>query len=182
MRRTLIRRGGQRMKELEDRKRFIELRATCKSLTKIAKEIGVSRQTLANWERAHEEEIGSLHAMELDALEEDYWMKRLGHIELIGTSLRHVKEELEQRDLSDVPTAKLFELELKLIAELKQLFSRAPVMSEMEVEDRMRLRDSIEFPATPYMPDPPRRIPLSMWEWIDDDDDSEDGGGNANSN
>ena len=170
------------MKEISDRKRFIELRAKDYSLEKIAKEIGVSRQTLANWEKAHEEEIWSMHSMELDALEEEYCMKRKGRIKLIGTSLRRVKEELERRDLSDVPTVKLFEFELKLVAELKQLFSIDPRMSDLEMEDRMHLRDTIEFPATAYMPDPPRRVPLSMWELIDDGDDGEDGAGNADSN
>lgn len=164
------------MRELEDRKRFIELRAKDYSLEKIAKEIGVSRQTLANWEKAHEEEIWSLHSMALDALEEEYWMKRKGRIELIGTSLRRVKDELERRDLSDVPTVKLVELELKLMAELKQLFSRPPLMSDLEMEERMHLRDSIEFPATAYMPDPPRRVPLSLWDLMEDGDESEDGG------
>ena len=109
-------------------------------------------------------------------------MKRKGRIKIIGTSLRRVKEELERRDLSDVPTVKLFELELKLVAELKQLFSIDPRMSDLEMEDRMHLRDTIEFPATAYMPDPPRRIPLSMWELIDDGDDGEGGEGNADSN
>ena len=109
-------------------------------------------------------------------------MKRKGRIELIGTSLRRVKEELERRDLSDVPTVKLVELELKLMAELKQLFSRRPLMSDLEMEERMHLRDSIEFPATAYMPDPPRRIPLSLWDLMEDGDESENGGGNADSN
>ena len=68
------------------------------------------------------------------------------------------------------------------MAELKQLFSGTHIMSDLEMEDRMRLRDTIEFPATAYMPDPPRRIPLSMWELIDDGDDGEGGEGNADSN
>lgn len=68
------------------------------------------------------------------------------------------------------------------MAELNQLFSGTQIMSDLEVEDRMRFRDTLDFPETAYMADPPRRIPLSMWELIDDGDDGEDGEGNADSN
>ncbi len=167
------------MKELKQRKRFIKLRAQGMSLAKIAKKIGVSRQTLANWEKTHEEEIWRIHSMELDALEEEYWMKKHGRIELIGTMLRRVKEELERRDLSDVPTAKLFELELKLIPELKTLFSITPVMSEPDVARWMLMRDQIDYPDTVYTPNPPRRTPLPMLD-EDEHDDNEECSANSN--
>ena len=163
------------MKELADRLRFIELRAQGKSLATIGNEIGVSRQTLANWERAHAEEIWRLHSMELDALEEEYWMKRHGRIELFGTLLRRVKEELERRDLSDVPTAKLVELELKLIPELKKLFSITPIMSESDVTQAMLSRDKIDFPWTLGNRNPERRTPLPITEEGDNGDDGERG-------
>jgi transcriptional regulator with XRE-family HTH domain len=167
------------VKDLEVRRRFIALRAQDISLAKIAKELGVSRQTLANWERDHEEEIWRAHTLELDALAEEYSMRRLGRIELIGTSLRRVKEELERRDLSDVPTVKLFEWELKLIDELKKVFTGTAIMSEDDVARQMHLRDIVDYPASLWK-DRPYRVPLFLFD--DDGEASADEKQNADSN
>jgi predicted transcriptional regulator len=148
------------MNDLDQRLRFIELRAQGKSLQTIAEEIGVTRQTLANWGRAHEEEIRNRKAMELEALQLAYWMNKQGRIELLGESLRRIKEELEGRDLSAVATPKLLELELKLITELKKEFSAPHVMSEQEIEQAMLMRDETESPCNFYNPSPERRTPL----------------------
>lgn len=157
------------MNDLEKRLRFIELRALGKSLDSIGKEIGVSRQTLANWEKEHEEEIQNRRAMELDALEEMYWMKKQGRIELFGESLRRVREELELRDLSEVQTVKLLELELKLVTELKQEFPAPNIMSEREVEQAMLRR--LEA-AAPYNVDDPDEEPVAPWiEYEENDSD-----------
>lgn len=162
------------MKELEDRKRFIDMRSDDMSLAKIAQKLHVSRQTLANWEKVHEEEIWRLQSMKLDALEEEFSIKRLGRIELYGTMLRRVKEELERRDLSDVQTAKLFDLQLKLIPELKKLFSITPLMSDQEVGRMMLMRDRIEHPWTEATPNPPRRTPIPTLKEGDGGDDDSD--------
>ncbi len=143
---------------------FLNERAKGRSLSSIAKEVGVSRQTLANWEREHEEEVQNLRAMELDALAEAYWMKMQGRIKLIGESLRRVEEELEQRDLSKVPTAKLFELELKLVNELRKEPSTVSILSEEQIEQAILHRDMYDFPSSVYDPKPKRRTPLFLLE------------------
>lgn len=74
------------MKDTEQRLKFIRLRAQGQSLSTIASQLGVARQTLANLEDALEEEVQNMKAMELDALREAYFMTKKARIEDIATS------------------------------------------------------------------------------------------------
>jgi transcriptional regulator with XRE-family HTH domain len=122
------------MKDAETKLKCFELRAQGKSLYVIAETVGVRRQTVANWLRQHVEEVENLKAMELDALREACWMTKQTRIERLSARLEHLTAELDKRDFSDVPTAKLVELELKTRAELAKEFSEDEIRSEQELE------------------------------------------------
>jgi transposase-like protein len=163
-----------------DRQRFVKLRAQDKSLSTISKEIGVSRQTLANWQRDHEEEIANLRAMELDALVEEYWMTTQARIELIGEELRRVQAELDTRDLSDVPTAKLIEMKFKLINELARHSSAPPrILTEEQVAHSMwsrdNPRDALYEGMMPTIRTHEHRTPLFTLEAEDDGEEHKKG-------
>lgn len=123
------------MKDSETKLRCFTLRAQGKSLAAIADMVGVRRQTVANWLSEHVEEVENLKAMELDALREACWMTTQARIERLSMRLEHITAELEKRDLSDVPTAKLIELELKTRAELAKEFAEPPIRSEQQLSD-----------------------------------------------
>ena len=123
------------MKDTETKIKCFELRAQGRSLATIADTVGVRRQTVANWLNEHAEEVENLKAMELDALREACWMTTQARIERLSTRLEHITAELEKRDLSDVPTAKLMELELKTRAELAKEFAEPGISSEQELRD-----------------------------------------------
>jgi transcriptional regulator with XRE-family HTH domain len=123
------------MKDTETKLACFELRAQGKSLTSIADAVGVRRQTVANWLSEHVEEVENLKAMELDALREACWMTTQARIERLSTRLEHITAELEKRDLSDVPTVKLVELELKTRAELAKEFAEPHIRSEQQLRD-----------------------------------------------
>ena len=161
------------MKGIDVRLRFVVLRAEGKSLSTCAQELSVTRQTLANWEREHEEEIQNRRAMELDALGEAFFMKTQGRIKLIGDALLRVKEELEKRDLSTVPTAKLFELQFKLVNELRKEPSTIPILSEEQIEQAVEWRDRYENPYSVYDPNPKRR-PLDLLDAGDEVEKGQD--------
>jgi len=120
----------------------LTLRAQGKSLATIADTVGVRRQTVANWLREHAEEVENLKAMELDALREACWMTTQARIEHLSTRLEHITAELEKRDFSDVPTAKLLELELKTRAELAREFAEPTIRSEEELQKAKGARTS----------------------------------------
>jgi transcriptional regulator with XRE-family HTH domain len=130
------------MKDTETKLTCLKLRAQGKSLATIADTVGVRRQTVANWLREHQEEIENLKAMELDALREACWMTTQARIERLSTRLEHITAELEKRDFSDVPTAKLVELELKTRAELAREFAEPRIRSEEELQEAKSVRTS----------------------------------------
>ena len=103
----------------EQNSRFIHLRAKGLSYAKIAKELRVSTSTLTNWNQDLQEEIAQVKAMELEALQEEYFILKEGRIRLLGGQLKTIQEEISGRDLSKVSTEKLMELQLRYFGELK---------------------------------------------------------------
>ena len=59
----------------EQKSRFIHLRAKGNSFDKIAKELKVSKSTLSNWSQELEEQIAQTKAMELEALQEEFFLQ-----------------------------------------------------------------------------------------------------------
>ncbi|MEI7827727.1 MAG: hypothetical protein WCI87_08050, partial [Euryarchaeota archaeon] len=109
----------------------------------IADTVGVRRQTVANWLKEHREEVENLKAMEIDALREACWMTTQARVERLSARLEQITAELEKRDFSDVPTAKLVELELKTRAELAREFAEPSIRSEEELQEAKAGRTSI---------------------------------------
>lgn len=100
---------------------FIELRAKGNSFDTIAKQLEVSKGTLINWSRDLEDEIQNYSALELDTLKEKYLISKKHQIQSYGEQLATVREELSNRDLSDVKTEKLIEVEVKLLEAINKL-------------------------------------------------------------
>ena len=103
----------------EQKSRFIHLRARGLSYTKIAKELKVSTSTLSNWNQELLDQIAQAKALELEALQEEYFMLKEGRIRLLGGQLKTIQEEISGRDLSKISTEKLMELQLRYFDELK---------------------------------------------------------------
>jgi len=108
----------------EQKNRFIHLRAKGNSLAKIAKELKVSKSTLSNWSQELGELIAEAKAMELEALQEEFFLLKEGRIRLIGEQLKAIQAEIGKRDLSKVKTDKLMELQLRYFGELKGEYIR----------------------------------------------------------
>ncbi len=124
--------------KVELKEDFIRLRAQGLSYAKIAERLGVAKSTLANWNADLEAEIASARAMELEALQEEYFLLKEKRISLLGEQLRRLRDELETRDLSEVATEKLLELQLRYYTSLKEEFVEARPLSEAE---QARLKD-----------------------------------------
>ena len=89
------------MKDQRTRERFVELRAQGLSFARIAEELKVSKQTLINWSKQFQTEISNLKSIELEALQEKYYLTKRARIELFGQKLQGVLDELAKRSLSD---------------------------------------------------------------------------------
>ena len=103
----------------EQKSRFIHLRAKGNSYTRIAKELGVSKGTLVNWNTELEAEIAQVRSIELEALQEEFFLLKEGRIRLLGEQLKAIQAEIGKRDLTKVKTDKLMELQLRYFEELK---------------------------------------------------------------
>lgn len=107
------------MDPIEAKEKFILLRAKGYSFDKLTKELGKCKQTLINWSKEFEEEIANLKSMEIESLNEQYYLSKHRKIEVLGETLTKLKTEIDERDLKDVSTDKLMELFLKYYALLE---------------------------------------------------------------
>jgi transcriptional regulator with XRE-family HTH domain len=103
----------------EQKSRFIYLRAKGYSLAKIAKELHISKGTLSNWSHEFEEKIARTRAIELEVLQEEYFLLKEGRIKLLGDQLKAIQKEISSRDLSKFSTDRLLEFQLRYFGELK---------------------------------------------------------------
>lgn len=106
------------MESVAKQRRFVVLRAGGLSFGKIAEEIGVSKATLVGWSRKFAVEVSNFREIELEKLREEYLMCKEHRIRMVGTQLGKVSEELLKRDLSEVSTYRLFEMQARLWREL----------------------------------------------------------------
>lgn len=114
--------------------KFVELRAKGLSLVKCAKRLKVSKSALAVWEASLESEIASLRAIELEALQEQFWMAKQGKIELLGGIVRKLKEQADKADYTALEPDKLLELLLKYTEALSREFDDLRVISSLGLE------------------------------------------------
>jgi transposase-like protein len=108
------------MVESEKQKRFIELRSQSISYLKISKEIGVSKNTLVKWSKELSNELKNAKSLEMEAIREEYFLTRRHRLRIIGSQLSKLTQEILNRDLSEVPTWRLFEMQQKLTIEVEK--------------------------------------------------------------
>jgi hypothetical protein len=121
------------MESSELKEKFILLRAKGYSFDRLAKELEKSKQTLVNWSKEFEEEIANLKNMEIEALNERFYLSKQHKIQAFGEILDKIKSEVSTRDLSDVPTDKLMDLFLKYytLLEVERIEPRFKSSSEI---------------------------------------------------
>lgn len=132
------------MELLEIKERFIELRAKGWSFDKIAKELGKAKQTLIDWSKELQENIANRKALELEALYESYYLLKENRLQSFGVILTKIKEEVERRDLSDVPTDKLLDLFLKYNSQVKEEVVEPHFKTSTEIEEEKLDRELLE--------------------------------------
>jgi hypothetical protein len=134
-------------KDTKTKQKFLELRAQGKSLRGVADELGIGLQTAVRWERELKEQIENQRAMELEQLQEEYWLTEHDRIKCFGGQLQQIRDQLNKRDLSDVETPKLLDMELKLDAALSKgeakFAHKTP--SERNKEPPVSVTDSPEY-------------------------------------
>ena len=122
------------MKDYKTKERFIELRVQGLSFDSIARELDVSKPTLIQWHREFEREIANLKFLRFESLMEQYGLMKQRRVETMGQLLKRATEELEGRDLSELPAKQLVEmvtsLQARLDAELREVRYRTGEMGD----------------------------------------------------
>ncbi len=124
------------MKTMNEKERFIELRAAGHSYESIAAQLGVSKQTLITWSRELQKEIANARALRLDALYEQYAVAKAKRIEILGERFQAIVRELDKRDLSEVPTVTLYKLALEYADRLKAEAEPVILMGDYTLKSR----------------------------------------------
>ncbi len=96
--------------------KFIELRAQKKTYLEIEAELNVHHNTLVEWSRKYEPDIKNLRELQSEMLCQKLGLSRDACLAALGLDIRRLRDELEKRDLKDVPTDKL----IKLLADLRK--------------------------------------------------------------
>lgn len=104
--------------DTDKQRRILDLRARGISYSKIAAEVGVAKQTAIDLCKAQEEAVATLRAIYLEELYEQHRITKEERIAAHASLLERIRTAIQNRDLSDVPTEKLIDLELKLSAAL----------------------------------------------------------------
>ena len=104
----------------EQRTKIIELRSQRRSIARIAKDVGVAKQTVVDVCKEMKEEIAALNAIRLDELYEKEKIGAEERIRYLSSLLAKLRKELEQRSLEDVPTEKLVDLILRTQDKLEE--------------------------------------------------------------
>lgn len=108
------------MVSTDKKEQFIELRAKNLSFAKIAEQIDVSKPTLISWSKNLQKEITNLKAIELEALQEQYYVAKKQRITLLGEQLSAIKNELaDRKDLYELTTKELLQLQIAYIKALR---------------------------------------------------------------
>lgn len=108
------------MTDRDTENRIIELRARGKSYSTIASELKIGKQTALDVCKKYKEQIATLQALELEQLYEEQRITSTERITAIASLMQRVREEIDSRDLSQVPTEKLIDLYLKQASTLKE--------------------------------------------------------------
>lgn len=126
------------MELIETKQKFIELRAQGLSFDKIAKELNKSKQTLIDWSRDLSGEIANLKAIELEGIYQKYYLLKENRLQTLGTMLNKIKDEVETRELTDVPTEKLLDLLLKYNSKVAEELVEPTYRSQDEIDADLR--------------------------------------------
>jgi len=97
------------MEDLDKKRKFILLRASGKSLQKIAEEIFVSKRTLVTWSKEFKDEIIVQRQIEEDGLRELNRLDQKNRLEALQEQWTKLKNEANRRNLALLPSHHVFD-------------------------------------------------------------------------
>lgn len=110
--------------------KFILLRSEGWSISRIAKQLDISRPTLIKWNEEFRFAIRSFRAVELEALQHSILENHQEDLAHLSKQQKAIAKELSKRKLADVPTEKLFRIDSLLREEIQKTRAAALLIQE----------------------------------------------------
>ena len=128
------------MAKTELHNKWIALRACGLSYSKIAKRIGVCRQTQAKWEIKLKDQLQAAKEEELEFIKEQLRLARKNRLERLSGLLDKLEDDLEEQDISQMPMASKMRIYISLLKAIRD-----------EVEINLSNENAIDESLLPYL-------------------------------
>ncbi|MGZ4961238.1 MAG: hypothetical protein ACXWKG_07460 [Limisphaerales bacterium] len=109
------------MHSTDTKSKFLEFRGKGWSLARIAKQIDVSVRTLADWNQQHRQEIRTLRAIDIEALQEKFLATHEQELSSLTAQLQRIEQAIADSKLQFVETKDLFRLAAVTRAEIRKV-------------------------------------------------------------
>ncbi len=140
------------MYDTETRTRFIELRGQGWSIKRIAERLKVAPRTLVEWNRQENDQIRTLRALELEALQEKILATREQELQSLKHSLDLIQEQIAARSHEYTSLENLYRLAALVRGEIRKVcqtpdFSDPTFAEDPEPACSPPTKQSIPIPA-----------------------------------
>jgi transposase len=127
------------------KQQIITLRAEGLSYAKIAEQTKVSKQTAIDIVGEQKDAVSTLEATQWEALFEATKVNLKGRIDQLTALQNRLREEIERRDLSDLPTKDLVNLYLSTTKSLKEEVFTPTIQTTGEQQSAAQQRDMFNW-------------------------------------
>jgi len=150
-------------KSQEVRDRFLELRARGHSLSKIADQVGISKQTAVSWNKRYSEQVEVLKQEGLAQLCERFRISRGHRVERVVGQIDKLEKEIDGRELNTVETDRLLRIYVRLMEAARKEIepSRVEMSGSLGIADPLARWSEIIREVIELVPEPPEIIPGS---------------------
>lgn len=122
------------MRKQADKEKFIQLKAEGHSNASISKELGIAKATCTSWGRELAEQIDSARKAQLAELIEGYGIAKEARIKRLGETLDKIDGAIAQVDFSQIPPAKLLDLQIQYTNALKEEYNSLRPAGELKAD------------------------------------------------
>ncbi len=139
------------MYDTETRTAFIELRAKGWGLKRIAARLKVAPRTLVDWNRQEKDNIRTLRAIELEALQEKILASREQELQTLKNSLDTIQQQIAMKDHKYISLESLYRLAALVRAEIRKV-CQTPDFSDPAFTDAPPSAGTQNLDSTPNPP------------------------------
>lgn len=133
------------MKTVDEKKKFIELKAQGLSLSKISDELNISKPTLVKWSQEYKKEIKNLLYLQFESIINECQLEQSARIESMAKILRKALDELNSRSFADLNIKDLISIIEQTSEKLRKEFLPVQYILDETIDSRSEWEEEV-FP------------------------------------